>query len=67
MSTLKRQIDIVKFLRRYPDTYFPYSNNRETVEILCATHNLGILTLAGDQMILRSIEKADRFIENYSK
>ena len=59
---IKRQKTLVKFLRQYPGKWHSFSGDRQTVEIVCATANLGILEVKGDQMILKSAEKADMFL-----
>jgi len=59
---MKTQKALVKFLRKYPEAWHSFASDRETVSDVCATANLGILTVKGDQMILKSAEKADTYL-----
>ena len=58
----KTQIALVKFLRKYPETWHSFAADLETVSDVCATSNLGILKIKGDQMILKSKTAADLFL-----
>lgn len=60
--SIKTQKTLVKFLRKYPESWHSFASDRATIEDVCATANLGILTVKGDQMILKSAEKADMFL-----
>ena len=62
--TIKTQQALVKFLMKYPERWHSFSADRDTVEAVCATSNLGILTVKGDQMILKSREKAHQYLYN---
>ena len=59
---MKRQLFLVKFARKYPDQWFNHASDYDSVSIMCATANLGIITLKGGQFCLQSKEKADQFI-----
>ena len=63
--SMKTQKALIKFLRKYPDKWHSFHGDRETVSDVCATANLGILTVIGDQMILKSAEKADMYLNNH--
>lgn len=58
----KTQYALVKFLRKYPEKWHAFAQDRETVTDVCATANLGILAIKDNQMILKSVEKADMFL-----
>ena len=62
---LSEQKTMVKFLRRYPGEWHTFHNDRDTIELVCALHNLGIATVKGDMFILRSAEKADRWMYSH--
>ena len=62
--TIKTQQALIRFLMKYPDTWHSYADDRDTVETVCATSNLGILTIKGDQMILKSRDAAHQFLYN---
>ena len=63
--SIKNQKIMCKFLRKYPDTWHTFASDRETVENVCGLHNLGIATVKGDMFILRSAEKADRWMYSH--
>ena len=60
--SMKTQKALVKFLRKYPEAWHSFSHDKQTIEDVCATANLGILTIKGDQMILKSADKADMYL-----
>ena len=60
--SMKTQKALVTFLRKYPEAWHTFSQDYETVSDVCATANLGILTIKGDQMILKSADKADMYL-----
>ena len=61
-NVVQLQKDMVKFLRKYEGSWHTFASDLETVEVVCALSNLGIAEIRGDQMILKSREKADRFL-----
>ena len=63
--SMKTQIALVKFLRKYPEAWHSFASDRETVTDVCTTSNLGILTVKGNQMILKSADKADMFLSSH--
>ena len=67
MSTLKNQKDMVKFLWKYEGRWQTFATDEETVEIVCALQNLGIAEVKGGQMILKSREKAKRWLDSFEE
>lgn len=61
---MKKQIDMVKFLLKYSGKWHIFAKDRETIETICACHNLGILKIKGDMMILKSKMAALQFLNN---
>ena len=59
---MNHQRVMIKFLRKYPGKWHSFAADRQTVELVCSLHNLGIATVKGDQFILRSAEKADQYL-----
>ena len=64
--SIKSQKALVKFVRKYPG-WHSFSQDKQTVTDVCACSNLGILEVRGDQMILKSAEKADQWINSFEK
>lgn len=64
--SIKQQVTMAKFLQKYPEKWHSFASDRDTVECVYGLHNLGILKVEGDQMRLRSAEKAERWIESRS-
>ena len=63
--TIKTQQALIRFLMKYPDTWHSYADDRETVNLVCATSNLGILKVNDyGQMKLKSRDKAHQFLYN---
>ena len=57
------QSKLIRFLLRYPNEWHSYNTDKQTVGVVCATSNLGILEVNEfDQMKLKSEEKALIFI-----
>ena len=62
-KTMKKQIILIKFLKKYPNKWHSYATDRDTIECICATANIGILKLnEHGQMRLKSIVKANDFL-----
>lgn len=59
------QRDMVKFLMKYEGRWHTFGEDRDTVEVVCSLVNLGIAEIREDQMILKSREKADRFLATF--
>ena len=60
---MNKQFKLIKFLLQYPNEWHGYAADKETVSLVCATKNLGILEINEfNQMKLKSEEKALRFI-----
>ena len=60
---MNKQRKLIHFLLKYPNEWHSYSTDKETVNLVCATSNLGILEVNEfHQMKLKSEEKALRFI-----
>ncbi len=60
----KSQRKLVEFAIKHPGKWHSYYDNRETVEIVCATHNLGIIKVNEfGQFRLKSEEAARRFLQ----
>jgi hypothetical protein len=59
----KAQIKLVKFLVKYSNKWHSFASDYNTVSLVCACSNLGILkTNNFGQMKLVSLEKADRWL-----
>ena len=58
------QIKLVKFLVTFPKEWHSFAQDKETVGVVCACHNLGILEISHktNQMRLKSEEKALKFL-----
>ena len=59
----KRQRFLVEFSLKYPAQWFNFATDRESVELMCATANLGIIELRGGMFALKSAGKARRFLD----
>ena len=59
---MKRQIFLVKFAWKYDGQWFNYPTDLDSVELMCATSNLGIIELKGGMFTLKSREKARQFL-----
>jgi hypothetical protein len=59
---MKRQRFLIKFALKYPDTWFNHAHDYESVSLMCATANLGIIELKGGMWILKSRDKANQWI-----
>lgn len=60
----ERQKTLIEFACKYP-TWHTYSTDLKTMELICATANLGIIKINGHgQFILKSHEKAERFLKD---
>ncbi len=59
----RKQVELARFLVKYPDKWHTFHADRETVELVCAAVNLGIARINDfGQMQLKSAEHATRFI-----
>ena len=59
----KKQKHLVNFLIKYSNNWNSYSQDHETVSLVCACYNLGILKLNEfGQMKLKSIDRANQFL-----
>ncbi|MCH7605382.1 hypothetical protein IID24_05335 [Patescibacteria group bacterium] len=67
MSTLKNQKDMVKFLLRTEEDWHTFGRDRDSIEIACALHNLGIAEVKGGEIILKSREKAKRWLDSFEE
>lgn len=52
-----RQRHLIMFAIQHPG-YQTYKRDKDTVEGVCATHNLGIIEVVGDQFRLKSLVRA---------
>ena len=61
--TKKAQTKLVNFALKYPGKWHSYTTDYHTVNLICATANLGIIKVnETDQFALKSKEKALRFL-----
>jgi len=62
-SNHAQQIKLIKFLVKHPNDWHSFHDNKETVALVCATANLGILeTNEHGQMHLLSVNRAKQFL-----
>ena len=64
---MKEQIRTIRFLQEHEGKWIIFAKNQQTVQIVCALHNLGIAEVKGDQMILKSREKAKRWLDSFEE
>ena len=63
----KGQLDLVKFALKYPNAWHSFADDKNTVELICATVNLRIIEINDcEQFKLRSRFNAELFISNRS-
>jgi len=54
---------LIEFVVKYPDKWHSYAPNKPTVEVVCATSNLGIIRVNEcEQFQLKSLDAARRFL-----
>ena len=60
---MNKQVKLIKFLVRYPDKWHTFASDKQTVSIVCASVNLGIVEINEyRQMRLKSKIKAGDFL-----
>jgi len=58
-----KQTKLIKFLVKYPNEWHTYAKDKETVGVICACYNLGVLKLNQyGQMRLKSLIRARQFL-----
>ena len=60
---MTKQETLVRFAWKYRDKWHTYATDYETVSLMCATANLGIIELKGGMFTLKSVDKARQFLE----
>ncbi len=64
-SLVQIQKDMVLLLKKNAGHWDFFASDQETVEVVCSLVNLGIAEVQGSQIILKSKEKADRFLASF--
>ena len=60
---LKRQLHLISFALKHKGEWHTFSDDKQTVELICATHNLGIIKVNEfQQFTLKSEFNANLFI-----
>lgn len=67
--TIYKMPSVPAFALKYPDSWHSFASDRETVESVCAAHNLGIVEVStiSNQFRLKSAEKARRYCESHGE
>lgn len=64
---MKAQIKLIKFALKYAGKWHSYATDRETVGVICATVNLGIIKLNQfEQFTLKSEFHATQFLNAHN-
>ena len=64
MKALHTQKQAIKFFLKYADKWHSYSNDYETVSIICSLVNLGILNLNEHKQVKVKPFNANLFLNN---
>lgn len=56
------QKDTIEFLLEHKGEWLTFAKDRDTIESVCALHNLGIVEVSKGRVTLKSKEKANRFL-----
>ena len=59
---ITKQQKLVKFALKYADKWHHFAKDYETVSLICATSNLGIIKVDDDMFVLKSANAARMFL-----